>query len=246
MKDTGHHLCIRITRRTLFCLAIASLAVLVAGFAQNTSAQTISSSRVQDATQVLGEIMSDPQTNIPPSLLQRSYAIAVIPKMFKIGFILGGMTGRGILLIRDAQGTWNGPVFITLRGTSIGIQSGVMLTDMVLVFRRSESLEALSSRNFIFGADVSIMAGPVSFQVDEMTDPWLSSEIYSFSQGLGLFVGVSLQGVSLEMDLKGTAAFYGNDALSIRDVLTGTISEFPPDAQLFRQTLAGYTEPGRQ
>lgn len=243
VNSTAPYPLFRVARMSLIPLLIASLMILLPGVSGHSLAQTTISSRVKDSTQVLDEIMSAPQTRIPPSLLQTSHAIAVIPNVFKIGFILGGRTGRGILIVKDEQRNWAGPVFVTLRGTSIGIQSGVMLSDVVLIFKRSASLEALSSQSLIFGADASIMAGPLSFQVDEMTDPLLPSEIYSYSRGLGLFVGVSLQGASLELDLRRTAAFYGIDDLSLSDVLSGRITELPPEAQGFLHTLAEHSKP---
>ncbi|MGC9325356.1 MAG: lipid-binding SYLF domain-containing protein [Desulfomonilia bacterium] len=241
MKRTHPHSSVTLSGGRILVGVFVMLMGLMPAAADSVYARPEESSRVEDSTTVMNEIMAHPESSIPGPILQRACCIIIIPNMFKLGFIIGGRTGRGILAVKDVQGTWSNPVFVTLRGTSIGIQSGVMLRDVILVFRKNSSLESLSAQNFLFGADASIIAGPFTFQVDENTDLGLTSEIFSYSRGIGIFVGIALQGASLEIDLKKTSAYYGTSVLSIQDILSGRIPLPPKDARAFKETLESYS-----
>jgi len=86
------------------------------------------------ATQVLEELSATPDTFIPDRLLDRAYAIAVVPDVTKVAFIAGGRRGKGVMVVRDKNGRFSNPVFIALTGGSFGWQAGVQSTDIVLVF----------------------------------------------------------------------------------------------------------------
>jgi lipid-binding SYLF domain-containing protein len=81
--------------------------------------------RAEQASQVLAEILRMPEDSIPSKLLQEAQAIAVIPDVIKVGFVVGGRRGRGLIAIRGSDGTWSNPSFITLTGGSFGFQAGV-------------------------------------------------------------------------------------------------------------------------
>ena len=72
--------------------------------------------KINEASLVLSEIMRIPEKGIPPALLDRAYGVAVIPRMIKAGFIIGGKHGKGILTIRSQDGGWTNPTFILING----------------------------------------------------------------------------------------------------------------------------------
>ena len=53
--------------------------------------------KLERATEVLDELRGIPENAIPPALLDRAYAIAVIPDMIKLGVGIAGRHGRGPL-----------------------------------------------------------------------------------------------------------------------------------------------------
>ena len=75
---------------------------------------------------------------IPDRLLERAYGIAVIPDLTKVAFFAGGRRGQGVLVVRDKQGSFTDPVFVTMTGGSFGWQWGVQSADIVLVFTTAE------------------------------------------------------------------------------------------------------------
>lgn len=92
--------------------------ILVSVIACNAVAESEEEKRVQDATTVLTEIMDIPEEGIPASLLAGAHGLAVMPNMIKVGFVIGGKYGKGILVVRKDDGSCSRPVF--LNGQFVG------------------------------------------------------------------------------------------------------------------------------
>jgi lipid-binding SYLF domain-containing protein len=187
-------------------LLIATLAVLSFGLG---TAKADPTRTVREATDVLDELAGIPLKGIPPAMLSDAHAVAIIPRVVNVGFVVAGRRGSGLVMIRDKTGAWSNPVFVNLTGASLGFQAGVQSTDVVLVFRSSRSLERLleGRGKFTLGADASIAAGPVGRQAAIATDARLQSEIYSYSRSRGVFAGVSFDGSNLSLDSRTTDRF---------------------------------------
>jgi len=165
---------------------------------------------VVDAEQVLGELMAIPARQIPQRMLDEAQGIAIIPNVIKVGFIAGARRGHGVVLVRDADGEWSLPQFLTLTGGSVGWQAGIQGTDVVLVFTTRKGIDGLMNGKFTVGVDASAAAGPVGREAAAGIDSTLRSEIYSYSRSRGLFVGVSLDGSALDIDHDAHAFYYGS------------------------------------
>ena len=155
---------------------------------------------VRRAAAALEQIMATPAAGIPQQLLSGAQAMVIVPQMKGGAFIVGIRKGRGVLVVREADGTWRAPQFVEITGGSLGWQAGVQSSDLFLVFRSRESLDNLMQGKLTIGADASVAAGPVGRQVAAATDLDLKAEIYSYSRSRGAFVGVSIDGTVLRSD----------------------------------------------
>jgi lipid-binding SYLF domain-containing protein len=166
---------------------------------------------VTSATEVVHEFSAIPLHCIPPHLLHQAAGVAVLPNVLKAGLLVDGRFGRGVALVRQPDGTWSNPAFITLRGFGVGGQAGVESTDLVLVFKTRHSLDRvlMGKRKLTLGGDVAVAAGPVGRDAELATDALLKAEILSYSRSRGLFLGVSLEGASLRVDREANESFYG-------------------------------------
>ena len=196
--------------------------------------------KIDDSIEVLEQIMSIPEKGIPPALLSNASGIAIIPGVIKAGFILGGRYGRGILVIREKDGSWSNPVFISVTGGSIGWQVGIESIDIVLVFKSSRSVEGILKGKFTLGADASIAAGPVGRQASASTDILLKSEIYSYSRSRGLFAGLALEGASLQINHDADEAFYGKEYALPSDIVGNKTLSVPPVVDRLKKLLDEY------
>ena len=199
-------------------------------------AQAREEARMLVATQVLEEMTAMPDQGVPDWLLARAHGIAVVPDVVKIGLGVGGRRGKGVLVVRNAQGQWSHPVFITLTGGSFGWQAGVQSTDVILVFTSAAGVEGITDGKMTLGADASVAAGPVGRQASAATDANFSAEVYSYSRAMGLFAGVAIDGTAITIDRKGNAAYYNKRDVTAADILADTTTP-PPAAQRYVSTL---------
>jgi SH3 domain-containing YSC84-like protein 1 len=209
-------------KKVMFLLAMFGLGTLSwAGSAREDATE-----RLENAGNVLHEIMAMPDKGIPEEVLEHAKCIAVVPHMVKGGFIFGGKGGKGVATCRTANG-WSAPAFITISGGSWGLQIGVEAVDVVLIIQNEKGMQKLLSSNFQIGADASAAAGPVGRHAEAGTDWKLDTEILTYSRAKGAFAGLTLEGASLRQDDDSRHAIYGRN-VTTRAILSGKAA--PPAA----------------
>jgi lipid-binding SYLF domain-containing protein len=222
------------SRRTIVTLFALLLALPAA-------AATKEERRVADAADVLNQLLRIPERSIPPALLSRAYAVAVIPNVVKVGFGIGARRGRGILVVRQDDNSWSNPAFITMTGGSIGWQVGAQSTDVILVFRTRKGVERIANGQFTLGADASVAAGPVGRHTSVATDIRFQAEVVSYSRSRGLFAGVAFEGAGVTMDRKANVAFYGSTEMTPEQIFVSSPNIAPDVANDFVQILTAQT-----
>ena len=227
------------TRTSVFTLLAGIVLAVTAAGAQ---AQAREEGRLLMASQVLEELRATRDQSIPDRLLERAYGIAVFPDMTKVAFFAGGRRGHGVLVLRDKDGRFTSPVFVTMTGGSFGWQWGVQLTDIVLVFTTRKGIEGLTGGKVTLGADASVAAGPVGRSASASTDVKLNAQILSYSRSKGAFAGLELKGVVIKPDNEDNLQVYG---MTARDILTGankiSMEKMPGGVRVFPQTLVRYS-----
>jgi len=197
-------------------IAAALLIALPLAFADVRTAEARSEeATIQASSDVLTQFLALRVKEIPESLLSEAQAVAIIPNLIKVGFVVGGQHGKGIVVVKDPKtGGWTAPSFISLTGGSIGWQIGAQSSDIVLVFKTQRSVEGLLEGKFTLGADAAVAAGPVGRQAKAATDAQLKAEIYSYARARGLFAGVAIDGSVLAIEHASNAAYYGGTGVA--------------------------------
>jgi len=224
-------------RLAALCL-LSTLATPIAARAQKPPDIVVSQS-----IQALGEVTRNPKTGMPRLVMRNAQGIAIIPNMFKAGFVIGARFGRGVLLVRQADGTWSNPVFIHLVGGSFGFQAGAQKTDLILVFQTQRGLERfIKGRDKLtLGVDVGVAAGPAGKRFEAGTDVALKSEILSYSNSRGVFAGVSAEGGTLQIDWRANMMYYGRPVSVGEIVAVNSQLPVPIEAGTLQQMLAEKT-----
>lgn len=215
------------------------------------TAATREEKRVGDAADVIEQLLRIPEKAIPPTMLARAYAVAVIPDVVKAGFGVGVRRGKGIIVVRQDDNSWSNPAFITLTGGSFGWQIGAQSTDVILVFKTRKGVVDISRGKLTLGADASIAAGPVGRHGELATDLRFEAEIVSYSRSRGLFAGVALEGTGVTMDHKANTAFYASSKMTPDEIFASSPNIAPDIANKFVQVLTAQTrrlptKPGMQ
>ncbi len=174
---------------------------------------------IKEANKVFEDIVKIPEQGVPPALLDQANGIAIVPKVIKGGFVVGGRHGKGIAMVKQEDGSWSNPVFINVTGGSVGFQIGVQSIDIFLVFKEPSFVEDMRNSTFTLGGDASVAAGPVGRQTSASTDYKFEAEIYSYSQTKGFFAGVSLDGTSLKVNSELNEAYYDDPNITVEEIL---------------------------
>lgn len=196
--------------RCLLVLAASFLLIAAMAWAQDDDKnETSIQKRIDNAANVLTEIMSTPDKAIPDKVMHDAKCIGVIPSMVKIAVGFGGNHGKGVAVCRLENGRWSAPAPITITGGSWGLQLGGQAVDLVLVVMNQQGMEHLLSSKFKIGADASAAAGPVGRDTAADTDWKMKAELLTYSRARGLFAGVDLAGSAVTQDKDETHVLYG-------------------------------------
>lgn len=159
------------------------------------------------------------ENKIPSGLLKKSQAV-VITDMAKAGFMVALQKGSGLMVVRNND-EWSNPALINLLSASFGIQAGVEVKKIVLVFTKREVAEKLAQGNIKLGAGLSLAVGPLAGKVG--TEAVFDKDVYSYSSGVGIFAGLSLEGASLKLDDGGNQSLYGK-AATATEIFGGAVA----------------------
>jgi lipid-binding SYLF domain-containing protein len=220
---------------------LAAVAVGALFLVSTANATTREEERVADAADVIDQLARIPEKAIPPQLLARAYAVAVIPNVVRAAFGLGARRGKGVLVVRQDNNSWSNPAFVTLTGGSLGWQVGADSTDVILVFKTRQGVDGIANGKLTLGANASVAAGPVGRHTGVATDLVFQAEVYSYSRSRGLFAGVALEGAGVTMDRKANARFYGATDMTPEKIFVSSPNIAPDIANTFVQVLTAQT-----
>ncbi|HHB91578.1 MAG TPA: hypothetical protein ENK59_00005, partial [Thioploca sp.] len=166
--------------------------------------------------QILEDIIDK---KIPKSLLRNAEGI-VVAKVKKGGFLVAIQAGKGLMTLRKGY-DWSNPSLITVSSASLGLQAGLESKDIVLIFTRSKLARDILNANLKLGAGLDLTVGPLATDVG--TKEVFDKEIYYYSDGVGIFAGVSLKGSSMASDDLANEGLYGKKVTS-DDIFSGRAS----------------------
>ena len=113
-------------------------------------------------------------------------------------------------MLRNPDGSWSNPVFLSIAGGSIGLQVGGKSSDIVMVFPTKSMVFRVLNNEIEFGGNVSGVAGPVGEQpVDPVGSNFSGNQVYTYSRSSGLFGGVALEGGELSVSNSRIEEYYG-------------------------------------
>ncbi len=199
-----------------------------------------SQERATETVQAATQIFSQEVSGIPRSVLQNALGIAVIPRVVKAGFILGGTRGSGVLAVRNPKTGWSNPAFVALTGGSVGFQFGAQSSDVLIIFNTRNAVDRALNRDFSIGGNVSATAGPAG--AAPVTNSSTIPDVYTYVRNReGLFAGVSLQGLKLGIENNRNADFYQKPDITAQQIFDNP-PPAPDAAARLREVLSKYAQ----
>ena len=193
--------------------------------------------RMMHAASILQEIRGSLDEEAP-GVLHDAYAVAIFPEFVNVSLVGGVKHGRGIVAKRLATGEWSKPAFARITSGSLGLQFGVSVSQLLIVFKDPKAVEAISGGQFSVGADAAYAAGTLGGSAGAATDNKLQNQIVAVARSKGLFAGVALESGVLRIEKDANVEFY-NDAIGLdgRRLLNDTEVATPAVAQHFQIVL---------
>ena len=226
-----------------YLVAVSACLLILASTTWAADDKSDIAKRLENASNVLNEIMSTPEKGIPSNVLADTKCVAVVPSMLKIGLGIGGNHGKGVATCRTRTG-WSAPAPMTVAGGSWGLQIGAEGVDLVMLIMNEKGMQNLLSSKFKVGADASAAAGPVGRQAAADTDWKMKSEVLTYSRSRGAFAGITIDGAVVKQDQDETRVLYGK-MVPFEDILRGKITP-PSESRSFLATLEKYAPPTTQ
>jgi lipid-binding SYLF domain-containing protein len=143
-------------------------------------------------------------------------AFLIVPKLQQDDPTTGAISGSGVLLVRDEKtGAWVGPAFYTAAWIDPQPQTTGAVSDMILVVRTKQGVDAFTRSLIKLGVDVSSMPGP---EQGAMSARDLPTDIAGYAMRQGRFVGFSPDGaVVVVSDIANS--FYYEKAVKPADII---------------------------
>jgi lipid-binding SYLF domain-containing protein len=214
------------------------IAIVLAGFgsvalmqASDKKDETNANDELARATEAVQHITTaSPDKGVPKDVLNDAKCVAVIPKLIKGAFLVGGEHGKGVATCKAGSGSWSGPAPFEVSGISWGPQIGGKSTDLMMFIMNDEGMNDLMRGHIKLGADVSAAAGPVGRTAS--AEAGYKAGVLTYSSSKGAFIGASPNGAELNQDHKLTEQLYGHE-VAFSEVLKGQAQAQTSEARDF-------------
>ena len=164
--------------------------------------------KIDEAVITVERVRAELKTNIDGPL-SNAKAVLVIPSYYKIGFVLGGAYGDGMLLTRQSDGRFGDPAFYRMTSGSIGLQIGMQSAAIIFMIMTEKGLSAVLNDEFKLGANVGMTLGTLGVGAEAATTTSVGQDIVAYSTAVGLFAGGALEGAVIKPRKDWNAAVYG-------------------------------------
>ncbi|WP_169767063.1 lipid-binding SYLF domain-containing protein [Campylobacter curvus] len=127
-------------------------------------------------------------------LIAQAKATIIFPSVKKVGFVVGGMGGDGVMIV----GPMSSPseiVSVGISGGSIGLQFGYEDSSLVLFVMKDSIVYDIKDAKVTIDADVSFSFGDIGRKFNKISDFKFSKDIYAYAANDGFFAGASFGGV---------------------------------------------------
>ena len=166
--------------------------------------------RVETCEAILREFMAKPETAIPAAVLAQAHAI-VITNQIKAGFIFGVKDGYGVILVKQANGSWSLPVLIAAGEVSLGFQIGANTSETIMVITDDATPRIIFGRRFNVGVDAKAVAGPSAAEAEKLNRELLATPVIVYSKVRGLYAGATVKAGWIERNDAANFVLYSTE-----------------------------------
>jgi SH3 domain-containing YSC84-like protein 1 len=223
-------------RSGAIALLALTLAVSAPGAAEAEAEAEVVETLVEEAALTLERFHAGEVWSLLHEELRIGYGVVIIPGLVRAGLIVGGESGKGVLLVRDTRsGDWSHPAFVEVASGSVGLQAGMQLAEVVLIIRTEGGLERLIDDSIVLGVDAGVAFAGAGAGIEGATTTNLDADIVALAIPRGAFAGLVLKGALISLDDDGNEAYYGRP-VTFEEIVAGEVDN--PQADALRLALA--------
>jgi lipid-binding SYLF domain-containing protein len=171
--------------------------------------------RIQSLTTAFAEMQEKPDKNVPAEILAKAQGVILLRRT-KGGLVFGYQHGDGVAMVRDANGTWSAPAFMSDNEGSFGAQVGGETSLFVILLMTTNSFSQLTDGKVQFTGEARGTIGDASTgQEGKMND---LPPVLVFSDRYGLFGGAAVKGGAVAPNPDADVVYYGKP-ITTREIL---------------------------
>ena len=186
--------------------------------------------QLQTITEKFTAMQQNPDTRVPADKLAAAKGIILLDRTSG-AFIIGGHSGYGVALMRNASGQWSQPSFVESGGASLGAQIGGTKDFFVVLANTPAAADTLKQPSMDFGAQASATGGTSHMGAEANMG---SQPVVIYSENKGLYAGASLKGGSIDEDADANAVYYGR-TVSAEDIFRAQVTASPMGEVLVKE-----------
>ncbi|PVU87773.1 hypothetical protein BB560_006436 [Smittium megazygosporum] len=163
---------------------------------------------------------------VPPSVIQNCRGVVIL-RFSRVGFMVTGKYGTGVVISKLPDGTWSAPAYIRVMGAGYGYQAGGQFCEMVLVLNSNSALRSFSHSGTVsFGVNAGVTVGGKGLNAEFSSTVPSFVPIYCYTNTTGLYCGAAFEGCVVAERKKKNARHYGQGVRSI-EILQGRVRPTP-------------------
>ena len=215
-----------IGRRTVIAVT-ATFAATVALEDAHADAAKDAQAVINSANRVVRRMRASKQGAKVTALLRAAKGgVLVVPDIIRAGLLVGGETGNGVLLAKDAKGAWSNPCYVRSSSASYGFQAGVKRYHLLMIVINEKAIRQMAEFGAQFGTHMSLAAGDTGYDGSLINTTDALADAYSFTEtDTGLFGGGSLEGTALTPRQDLNEGIFGKGVTAPQILFSG---KFPP------------------
>jgi len=208
------------------------LSIVLAG-CSSTPTKDETNATLSAAETTLKNFRNDPELTWFRENAPKAKAILVSPQIWQAGFVVGGSTGKAIVMARDGGKTWVGPAFYRVSAGSLGLQAGAQTVEMVALVMTDKAMNSLMSSSFKLGGDLSYSVGPVGLGKGAP----FNTDLVVYTRTKGLYGGINIDGTAITTSDDDNKVYYGKPVTPVDILIKKSVAD--PGAGSLAKTLSG-------
>ena len=227
--------CPRISKVLLLSAMVMHMTLALGHTAERAQQQLVDQARA-----TLEAFAADPEMKaVFHELAPEIKALFILPDYFRWGLVIGGASGTGVLMVREAHtGHWSQPAFYNVGSLNLGPQVGANVSEIVVVIRSDQVVRQFYEATFKLGGSAGLAAGTRGKGASVHGTP---AEVVAYARETGLFAGVAFGGALVTIGDHANSTFYGKPTTP-RDIIEGEGRVQNPRTSALREAVQALLE----